>query len=352
MSTHRIINGDALDAMRKMPDNSVDAIITDPPYFRMIDAEWDNAWANVGDFLAWLDQVIAEWARLLKFNGSLYCFASPRMASRVELRIAERFQVLNSIRWVKPDQEGARKLDVTTLRSYWSPWEACIFAEHYGADNRAKGVPGYDAKCDELRGFVFEPLRVYLDGERTRAGFTAAQIGAELATFVHRHWFTRSQWELPTREMYTRLQALLNSKGGDYLRREYDDLRREYDDLRREYYDLRRPFSLSREQQFNDIWRFNTTLPGPNRHTCEKPVDMLRHIVGISSRAGATVLDCFAGSGSTGEACISLGRNFIGVEADPAWCKMAESRLDRVAMQGDLFHGAVTAPCCDQDLTR
>jgi adenine-specific DNA-methyltransferase len=338
VSEFKIINGDALATMRDMPAASVDAIITDPPYFRTIDAKWDNAWDSAESFLSWFDELVTQWDRLLKFNGSLYCFASPKMSARVELRIVERFQVLNSIRWIKPDQTGARKSDVTALRTYWSPWEACIFAEHYGADNRAKGETGYHAKCDELRGFVFEPLRAYLDGERERAGFTAAEIGAELGTFMQRHWFSASQWELPTAEMYSRLQVLFNRKGGEYLRREYEDLRREYEDLRREYEDLRRPFSLSREVEFNDLWTFNTTPLGPHRHTCEKPVDMLKHLVGVSTRPGATVLDCFAGSGSTGEACVSLGRDFIGIEADPAWCQRAQSRLVEVAAQGDLFN--------------
>jgi site-specific DNA-methyltransferase (adenine-specific) len=63
-------------------------------------------------------------------------------------------------------------------------------------------------------------------------------------------------------------------------------------------------------------------------HLTEKPVDVMREIVRIVPRRG-TVLDPFAGSGSTGVACLLEGRAFVGVEHNPDHFRTAAERLRR-----------------------
>jgi site-specific DNA-methyltransferase (adenine-specific) len=272
------------------------------------------------------------------------------MAARVEVTIGERFNVLNRIRWVK-DAGWHNKTDEATLRSWLSPWEEVIFAEHYGADNIAKGEAGYAAKCDEVRGFVFEPLRAYLDGERQRAGVSGQQIMDYFAAngwpkyVTARHAFSASQWDLPTAENYQRLRQCFHdlNHGGEYLRRDYEylrrdyeDLRRDYEDLRRDYEDLRRPFQVTADVPYTDVWTFKTVNAYPGKHVCEKPMALMEHIVKASSRPGGVVLDCFCGSGSTGVAAQRLGRDFIGIEIDPKWTARARERIEAAAAQGRL----------------
>ena len=331
--------------MAEMPKNSVDLIVADPPYFRVKNEPWDRQWAKPEGFLAWIGEVAAQWHRILKPNGSLYCFASPQMGARVEVKLRETFDVLNHIVWAKA--EGRWKAaEKESLRGFFPASERIIFAEHYGADNIAKGEAGYVAKCDELRGFVFEPLRGYLDGERERAGFTPEDCNDACGHrreggMAGRHYFSPSQWCLPTRANYEKLREAFNARGGDYLRREYDylrreyeDLRREYEDLRREYEDLRRPFAVTADVPYTDVWTFPTVGTYKGKHPCEKPQSMLRHIISASSRPDAVVLDPFAGSGSTGEAALALGRQFIGIEMSEHWVQKAR---ERIAPRTDLF---------------
>jgi len=322
--------------MRDMPDNSIDLIVADPPYYRVKDAEWDRQWSKPEAFLSWMGEVSVQWQRLLKPNGSLYCFASPQMAARVEVKLRERFEVLNHVVWEKERDRGKHAASCKeSLRGYFPNTERIVFAEHYGADNMAKGEAGYVAKCDELRGFVFEPLRAYLSDERDRAGWTTRRVaeeyqritGSRTVTGMAGHWFERVQWALPTQQNYQWLRDLFNVSGGDYLRREYDDLRREYDDLRREYESLRRPFAVTADVHYTDVWTFPTVGTYPGKHPCEKPQAMLRHIIAASSRSGAVVLDPFAGSGSTGEAALALGRVPILIEKDAHWCDRIRERL-------------------------
>jgi site-specific DNA-methyltransferase (adenine-specific) len=343
---YRLYQGDCLEVMKGFPDNSVDAIVTDPPYFKVKDEWWDRQWDTAAGFIAWIGQLCKQWERILKPNGSLYVFASPKMAARVEVEIGSWFNVLNRIRWVK-EAGWHNKTKKDELRSYLSPWEEIIFAEHYGADNIAKGEAGYEAKCDELRGFVFEPLRKYLADERDRAGLTTRKVaeeyqkvtGSRTVTGMAGHWFEKVQWSLPTEKNYHWLRELFHklNHGGEYLRREYEYLRREYEYLRREYEYLRRPFSVTPEVPYTDVWDFPTVSFYQGKHPCEKPLSLLEHILKSSTREGALVLDCFAGSGSMGEACINTGRNFVGIELSQSWFEYAQKRISTAYAQPTLF---------------
>ena len=346
----RLYCADCLDILPQLPDNSIDLIATDPPYYKVKGEDWDRQWDTPALFIEWIGELCEQWHRVLKPNGSLYVFASPKMSARVECEVARWFEVLNHIVWRKGHKgehtaSSAHRTNKDILRSFNPETERIIFAEHFGADNIAKGEAGYAAKCDELRGFVFEPLRAYLDGERKRAGVSTRQVagefqkrtGSRTVTGMAGHWFTSIQWALPTAENYNWFRQTLASlnSNGQYLRREYEDLRREYEDLRREYEDLRRPFSVSANVPYTDVWDFPTVGAYPGKHPCEKPLEMMAHIITASSKPGATVLDCFAGSGVTLQACAKLGRIGIGIEKNaeyfaqacekiqPAQCEMA-----------------------------
>jgi len=356
----QLLHGDCLALMPTLPDNSVDCILTDPPYFRVKGEAWDRQWSDADKFIAWLGRCCEQWHRLLKPNGSLYCFASPQMSSRVEVEIGRWFNVLNAARWVK-DEGWHKKANKEAQRSFSSPWEAVIFAEHHGSDGIAKGEAGYDTKCDELRGFVFEPLRLYLAGERDRAGLTTRQVaeeyqkksGSRTVTGMDGHWFDKVQWELPTPENYAWLQATINRLGrrpappfADFhaaprdrfersARADYEHLRADYEYLRADYEDLPRPFHVTADVPYTDVWTFPTVGHYPGKHPCEKPAALLRHILSVSTRPDAVVLDCFMGSGATGVVAAELGRQFIGIEQDDHWFDYASRRLS--VIQPSLF---------------
>lgn len=320
-----IVQGDCLRIMPDLAENSFDAIVTDPPYFRVKGEAWDRQWDHEPDFLSWLEQVARHWFRLLKPNGSLYVFAAPGRAAQVEVTLGKFFHVLNHIVWVK--EEGwHKKQDKETLRAFFPQTERILFAEHNNADNRAKGVSGWGAACDDLRGFVFEPLRAYLAGEFQRAGvpFEQANEFCGTVSMAAGHYFSKSQWCLPTAEHYAALQRGLNAgrngSGPEYLRADYEDLRADYEDLRR-------PFSVSPDVPYTDVWTFPTVSSYPGKHPCEKPVPLLEHIITTSTRPGARVLDSFLGTGATAVACAHLGRDCVGLEREEEYCRIARARV-------------------------
>jgi len=85
-----------------------------------------------------------------------------------------------------------------------------------------------------------------------------------------------------------------------------------------------------------DILRFNAVKVDTREHPAEKPIELLKVLISKSSKEGDLVLDCFAGSGSTLQACKELKRNFIGFEKAREYSEIANNRLDN-SNKSDLF---------------
>lgn len=72
-------------------------------------------------------------------------------------------------------------------------------------------------------------------------------------------------------------------------------------------------------------------------HPTEKPAALMRELVSLFSNPDDAVLDPFMGSGTTGVACINLGRRFIGIEIEPKYFDIACRRIEAVYAQPRLF---------------
>lgn len=72
-------------------------------------------------------------------------------------------------------------------------------------------------------------------------------------------------------------------------------------------------------------------------HPTEKPVALMSELVSDFTMAGQTVLDPFMGSGTTGVACVALGRSFVGIEQNEAYFDLACRRLEAAFKQPRLF---------------
>ena len=118
MKTNQIIQGDCIEEMKKLPENSVDAIITDPPYFNqgtkpkysrkgkkdvITDfGEWDK-FKTDEDYLGWMKLVICELCRVLKEDGGIYIFTNDRYVSYLRhfIKDIENMKYASTIVWHK-----------------------------------------------------------------------------------------------------------------------------------------------------------------------------------------------------------------------------------------------------------
>ena len=91
-------------------------------------------------------------------------------------------------------------------------------------------------------------------------------------------------------------------------------------------------------------------LPGAHQHPTEKPYQLAGHFIRLHSQPGETVLDPFMGCGSTAIAAMRMGRNFVGIELDPAHFKETVQRLKLELEQPEMFEAAKVAPMVQEDL--
>jgi adenine-specific DNA-methyltransferase len=144
-----LLEGDCRDWLPRIADESVDAVVIDPPYgfFRKTDIAWDHQWKTTDEFISWFGGILADLRRVLKPNGSIYVFASPYMVTRVEVEMARHFRVLNHIVWRK-DSGRHRKQRKEALRKFFPQTERLIFAERYDAPKLPKPLRAAPVELD------------------------------------------------------------------------------------------------------------------------------------------------------------------------------------------------------------
>jgi len=85
------------------------------------------------------------------------------------------------------------------------------------------------------------------------------------------------------------------------------------------------------------VWQFPIVQGRGRCHPTQKPLDLMRALVGDFTDPGELIFDSHAGSGTTGVACIELGRDFQGCERDATHYATAHERLTNTARQEVMF---------------
>lgn len=84
------------------------------------------------------------------------------------------------------------------------------------------------------------------------------------------------------------------------------------------------------------VFTYNKNTIGA-QHPTQKPLPLMKRLVGLFSNPDQTICDPFMGSGTTGVAAVQMGRDFIGIELDPGYFDIAVRRIEDAQRQGDLF---------------
>lgn len=86
-----------------------------------------------------------------------------------------------------------------------------------------------------------------------------------------------------------------------------------------------------------DVFSIPPTKGAPGRHPTEKPLPLMAALTEVASERGATILDPFMGSGTTGVAAVQMGRKFIGIEREPKYFEIACRRIEDAQRVQDMF---------------
>ena len=324
--------GDCLEVLPEISEK-FNLLLTDPPYTRKKNNEWDKCTHSELENL--LRNVFELAKPKMALNGAAYCFCWPYFSARLQNIMSDYFNVLNEIVWMKRTPSGAQcgyqsKADLDKLRKFFPETERIVFAEMYGSDKHAEADAGYQKASEQLRAELMRPLIRYFREAKKASGLSSEEIQERMFQLTgkryvfDRHTFSESQWNFPVREQYEAAATFMP------LRRKYEELRRQYEELRRQYEELRRAHSPSRSN-FTDLWSYSPILAGSKErlHNCQKPIQMITDMVTTSSRTGDTVLDPFAGSGTTGVAAMRTGRRAVLIERDERNCEIAARRFQQ-----------------------
>lgn len=307
--------GDCRDIMPTL--GKIDAVVTDPPYFRISGELWDRQWRTPEGFLAWMEGLIQGWKSVLPIGGSLSLFASAKMTSQIEVVVDRHFDVLNNIVWNKlsdyepgdPRATSYRARDRKSFRRFFEYSERIIFAEMAGASR-------YSPLGDALRSAREKTGRKSTDID-VLLGFVRSRDPTK-GTELFRRWEEGSS--RPSKEQFRRAMRACGDNRSD------GDIDQHFDDCSAESDRLRRYFNAE-VGQHTDVWSFETVPSHQIKHPCEKPLDLMDHLIRCTTRPEGTVLDCFMGTGATGVSAVTNGRAFVGIELDERYFDIACRRI-------------------------
>jgi adenine-specific DNA-methyltransferase len=305
--------GDSLRLVRKLPSNSISLILTDPPYHatKKQNIYGDTHFEEDTHYLEWMAEFAKEWRRVLRPNGSLFCFCDSSMAARLEVEFSSSFNVLAHVVWTKPNDPGfdgwKGKMKKEALRQWYPHSERLIFAEPAVEGNLHRSSFAH-----------------FLRESRKVSGLSQHELTEMVGAYGKvNHGGAVSNWEAgrntPSREQYEKICSALLSTGKLEALPPYED--------------VVRVFNMDASKEFTDVWTFPSVRPYKGKHPAEKPIAMLEHAIEATTLPGDIVLDCFAGSGSTLTAALNLNRRAIGIEIDPRWVDSISMRLDVASVQ-------------------
>ena len=336
LGRHRLMCGDSTnvdDVEKLMNGVKADMVFTDPPYGMKKENDGvanDNL--NYDDLLEFNKKWIPITFNNLKDNGSWYCWGIDEPLMDIYSNILKPMQKENKITfrnlitWDKGNGQGQLSSE---FRMYPIADEKCLFVQC--------GIQCLTLNADQYWE-EYEPIRKYLYDERIKCGWDIPTMKtiAGHSDKNRDHWTSKSQWNLPTVDVYIKFQNWAKEHNIKAFEKEYDKLREEYDKLREEYDKLRAYFDNTHDNM-NNVWHFSKTS-GEEResaggHATPKPIALCTRAIKSSSRENENVLDVFGGSGSTLIACEQNNRNCYVMELEPKWVDVIIDRWEKFTGQ-------------------
>jgi len=139
----KLINGDCLEKLKELADNSVDAIVTDPPAgISFMNKEWDSNKGGRDEWMQWLTEVMTEAKRVLKHGGHALVWAIPRTSHWTAMAIENAgFEVRDCVYHIQ-SQGFPKSLNVSKAidKKFGAEREVIRSRKLFGGGRRLKGV--------------------------------------------------------------------------------------------------------------------------------------------------------------------------------------------------------------------
>jgi len=385
----RLLLGDCLDKLKELKDNSVDSIVTDPPYgLSFMGKKWDYDVPS--------QEIWEECYRVLKPGGHLLSFAGSRTYHRMAVRVEDAgFEIRDQIMWiygsgfpkslnigkavdktrgVEGDVIGTRKVTSSDIgqKSGWNPL------------NTDRGEYEYREIMNEWKGWgtalkpAHEPIVMARKplSEKTVVNnvlewgigginIDASRVGTEKISAHHvgssaseTYSWNNGDKKESSKEYYTNegrfpANIIFDEEAGKILDEQSEggasrffycpktsktDRNEGLEHLEDKYYaagnqakaELKRgntDFNANKDKGREERHNHNQVGVSKNNHPTVKPTDLMLYLIRLVTPKGGTTLDPFMGSGSTGKAAIRGGFDFVGIEREEEYMEIATARI-------------------------
>ena len=372
---YNILHGDCLDLLATLNENSVDSIVTDPPYeLGFMGKSWDSTG------IAFSPDVWKAALKVLKPGGYILAFSSARTYHRMAVAIEDAgFEIRDQIMWVygsgfpksmniplAMEKKGLDPTDFVGWGTALKPaHEPIVMARKplegtvvdnlltWGVgginidDSRVPGEPVPINKLEEWSGFGQKIEPDYKQEMNTSGRFPANFIHDGSDEVVE--LFPQAKGgAYPAVRGKSDIGAF--AQGGTHKDKPNQARVMGDDGSAARFFYCAKANSKDRNEGLEnhkngqrDLFSGNNNTNADNSindedkrkntHPTVKPTELMRYLIKMVTPAGGTVLDPFAGSGSTGKAAMLDDYKFVGIEMNEEYVAIAKARIEHAILK-------------------
>jgi site-specific DNA-methyltransferase (adenine-specific) len=287
-----VILGDCIEELKKIETGSVDLVIADPPYWKVIGEKWDYQWRTEQDYVAWCNKWIKEVSRVLRYGGTFYLFGYFRTLSllvphfdSMELDLRQQILVDKGLRSVSGRATKNYKLFPNTT-------ESILFIIK---DNK-QFIKPFLKNHQNIQKLSAKDINDALGVKSNGGGMWSIYTGKNVCE------------QFPTKDLWIKLQSILK------FELPYEQVAQ----------------TFNPQMGLTDVWRDIDFYKEDRIHPTQKPLNLIKRLILASSNEGNIVLDPFAGSGSSIIASIQLNRRYCAIELDENYYQEISKRIDQI----------------------
>lgn len=307
---NKILNGDTLETVKTLPDESIDCVITSPPYYQLRDYGWNGQWGLEKTYQEYLDKLISlmsELKRVLKPTGTMWINLGDSYNSGGNNRSDTKVADVNKIEY------GRCKSDIN--------------AQGMSAKSLMLIPHRFAIRCIDELGLILRNDVIWAK----RNGMPESVTDRFSKKHEFFFFFVKQQkyyFDLDgVREKYARLWS--SNNGGTLSGK--TDYAKGVGYAEREHYPL--PNELGKNPgDVSDFWDI-PTQSSSEKHYATYNFDLIDKPIIAGCPKDGVILDPFCGTGTTIARAIQLGRTGIGIDGSEEYCKIAEKRIQQELSQ-------------------
>lgn len=291
LELNQIYKMDCIAGMKKIDSESVDLIIADPPYFKVINEKWDYIWKTEEDYIKWSKKWFKEAFRVLRKGGTFYLFGYFRMLALLVPHLQKiGFEVRQEI-IVDKGMQAISGRATKNYKMFPNTTESILFLVK---DNKPYVKETLKSRQKELGLKAYE-INEYLGVKSNGGGMWSIYTGNNICK------------QFPTKESWKKLMEILK------LNIDYNKI----------------AITFHPSMKITGVWTDINFYEEKRIHPTQKPLKLIERLIYTSSNKKDTILDPFIGSGATAVAAKKMDRNYIGFEIDENYLKKANNRLSK-----------------------